>query len=76
MSNKPFTVIKVLVYVVLPVSLLIALAWMNTFHGDTAWVQLAWRGFWFVVLPILILAGGRIALRSRKASDDSNKTGR
>lgn len=73
MSNKPITVIKVFIYVVLPIGLLIALAWMNTFHGDEAWVRVAWKGLWLVGLPVLILVGGCIALRSVKAAENSEE---
>ncbi len=73
MSNKLSTVIKVFVYVVLPVSMFFVLVWMNTFHGDRAWVQVAWKGFWFVVFPMLILVGGWMALRSSRAPEDPDE---
>ncbi len=73
MSDKLITVIKVFIYTVLPVGLLIALAWMNRFHGDEAWVRIAWKGLWLVGLPVFVLVGGSIALRSVKAAEKSDE---
>ncbi len=71
MPEKLKTVVKLLAYMALPVGLVLAIIWMRTFHSHEAWAHIVWKGFWFVVVPVLILIAGRIAMRSKKASEDS-----
>jgi uncharacterized membrane protein len=73
MPEKLKTVVKLVAYMAPPVGLVFAIIWMRTFHSHEAWAQVVWKGFWFVVVPVLILIAGRIALRSTKASDGSGE---
>jgi lipopolysaccharide export LptBFGC system permease protein LptF len=65
--------VKVVAYMALPVGLVLAIVWLKAFHGPEAWAQTTWKVFWFVVVPVLILIGGRIALRSGRASKNSGE---
>ena len=72
MPEKLKTIVMLLAYMALPVGLVVAISWMRTFHSHEAWAQIVWKGFWFVVVPVLILIAGRIALRSKNASEGSS----
>ena len=72
MPEKLKTIVKLLAYMALPVGLVLAIIWMRTFHSHEAWAQSVWKGFWFIVVPVLILIAGRIALRSKKVSEGSS----
>ena len=74
--NENFkTFLKLAIFVGLPVIMFIALIWMRTFHWDVAWVRIAWKGVWWVGLPILILISGYIVMRTNAASNDTDKEG-
>jgi len=73
MPEKLKTVVKLAAYMALPVGLVFAIIWLRTFHSHEPWAQVVWKAFWFVVFPVLIIIAGRIALRTKKPSEEDWK---